>query len=147
MEELESHGYVAVSIAHAWETPFFITRDNGIRAFDPRNDEFRLRSEERVRALNLQRRMVMTHDQIGAMGHSFGGTASHEACLSDPRCKAGVNMDGVRFSGNLERNLTRPFMFFHHDNPAADNKTPNRLYFERAEDAAYLLMVRGARQA
>jgi len=197
MEELASHGYVAISVAHAYETPFFVTRDGKIRAFDPRNDEFRLRGEERAWALDLQQRMVMTHDRealealflqiaatrpkmveslgiwaadisfvidrlgamnggdgffagrltarIGVLGHSFGGAASHEACLSDPRCQAGVNLDGVRFSGELEENLTRPFMFVHHDNPAADNKTPNRLYFERAESAAYLLIVRGTR--
>jgi len=197
MEELASHGYVVVSVAHAYETPFFITRDGGIRAFDPRNDEFRLRGEERARALGLQRQIVMTHDgeeseslfrqiaatrpkmveslgiwtadisfvidqleamnrgdgffggrladSIGVLGHSFGGAASHEACLRDPRCTAGVNLDGVRFSDELEKNLTRPFMFVHHDNPTAENKTPNRNYFERAENSAYLLMVRGTR--
>jgi predicted dienelactone hydrolase len=197
MEELASHGYVVLSVAHAYETPFFITRDGGIRAFDPRNAEFRLRGEERARALDLQRRMVNTHDEekiealfreiattrpkmveslkiwtadisfvmdrleamnrgdgffggrltdsIGVMGHSFGGATAHEVCLGDPRCTAGINLDGVRFSGDLDVTLTRPFMFLHHDNPTADNKTPNRLYFERSEYPAYLLLVRGTR--
>lgn len=197
MEELASHGYVAVSIAHAYETPYFITPDGGIRAFDPNNHEFRLRGEERVRALDLQRRMVMTDDQeeiealfrqiaatrpkmveslgiwsadisfvidrmeamnrgdgffagrltdkIGVMGHSFGGAASHDACLTDARCMAGVNLDGVRFRVALEEDLKRPFMFVHHDNPTAVNKTPNRFYFQRAKSTVYLLMVRGTR--
>ena len=45
----------------------------------------------------------------------------------------------------LDRNLTRPFMFMHHNNPTAANKTPNGLFFDRAEATAYLILVRGTR--
>jgi len=198
MEELASHGYVTVSVAHAFETPFFITRNGGIRAFDPRNEEFRLRGAERARALGLQQQIVGTHDRrklkelfrkiadarpkmveslqlwsedirfvfdelerldrgegrfgarldterIGVLGHSFGGATAHQVCVTDARCKAGVNLDGVRFGDVRDGALTRPFMFVHHDNPHATNKTPNRVYFDSSEQPAYLVLVRGTR--
>jgi predicted dienelactone hydrolase len=198
MEELASHGYVALSVGHPYETPYALTRKGFILGFDPYNAEFRLRGEERARALDIERRLVMTHDRdeieallrqhadsrpkmleslriwtddirfvideleamsdgkgpfgsrldtgrIGVLGHSFGGAASHQACLTDARCKAGVNLDGLGIGDAIERNLTVPFMFVHHDNPGAVNKTPNLLFFERAEGAAYLLWVRGTR--
>jgi hypothetical protein len=36
-------------------------------------------------------------------------------------------------------------MFMHHDNVGAKNKTINRLFFERAENDAYLIVIEGTR--
>jgi predicted dienelactone hydrolase len=84
-------------------------------------------------------------ERIGVLGHSFGGAAAQQLCLVDARCKAGVNLDGLGVGDALDVRLARPFMFVHHDNPAASNKTPNLLYFERSRAPAYLLVVRGTR--
>lgn len=198
MEELASHGYVVASVAHAFETPCMPADDGGIVAFDPRNEEFRLRGEERRRTLDLERELIRTQDprmierllrrifearpktleslaiwcadirfvvdemerwnegdgmfagrldtaRLGVLGHSFGGTAAGETCLQDPRFRAGINFDGLQLGSMLDRNLTRPFLFVHHDNPAVRGATPNRWAFEGAESAAYLLVVRGTR--
>jgi len=67
MEELASHGYVVASIAHAYETSYLIDSQGELRGFDPYNAEFRLRGEEREKALPLQRDMVAT-DELDELG-------------------------------------------------------------------------------
>jgi predicted dienelactone hydrolase len=62
MEELASHGYVAVSIGHAYETPYFIEMDGTLRAFDPFNEEYQLRSTERKAAKHIEQKIVQTQD-------------------------------------------------------------------------------------
>lgn len=198
MEELASHGYIVVSIGHAYETSHFPEEDGSIKAFDPRNEEFRLRGLERNNALDIQRRISNTEDRqeletllrelfklrpktieslhiwaddisfvidkleemnrgsgffggkldttrIGVLGHSFGGAASAQVCLTDKRCKAGINIDGLQLGELIYKNLTRPFMFVHHDNLEAKNRTPNRFFFERVDNTAYLLLIKGTR--
>ena len=198
MQELASHGYIVVSIGHAYETSHFLKEDGSIKAFDPRNEEFRLRGLERKNTLDIQRRISQTEDRqeletllrelsrlrpktvesldiwaddisfvidkldemnhgsgffggkldtarIGVFGHSFGGAASAQACLTDRRCKAGINIDGLQLGDLIYKNLTRPFMFVHHDNVEAKNRTPNRFFFERVDNTAYLLLIKGTR--
>lgn len=197
MEDLASHGYVAVSIGHAYETPYFIRADGSIRAFDPRNEEFRRRGIERRNALHLERQLTLTRDRrrleslireisqarpkslesvqiwaddirstidelerinrgngplagrldmdrVAAVGHSFGGAAAGQACLVDPRCKAGINIDGLQLGDMMDVPLKRPFLFVHHDNANARNKTPNVVFFEKAEAPAYLMVIKGS---
>ena len=49
-------------------------------------------------------------DNIGMLGHSFGG-AAFEAVYSNPRIKAGVNMDGTLFITKDRDDMKKPFMF------------------------------------
>jgi len=42
----------------------------------------------------------------------------------------------------LDHPLSRPFMFIHHDNTQAANKTPNRLHHERAIGPSYLIRIK-----
>lgn len=197
MEELASHGYVAVSVGHAFETSHFIRSDGTLRVFPLDNEELRARGMERAAAIDLQRELNGTTDparlqtliraiaavrpktllslqtwvedigfvidrleamnaegpfkgrldfgHIGVVGHSFGGTAAGEACLADPRCRAGVNLDGLQLGGMLDRPLGHPFMFVHHDNEGAANKLINLPFFEAARDTCYMVMIRGTR--
>jgi len=198
MEELASHGYIAISIGHAHETPYFVESDGSMRAFDPFNEEYQLRSAERKAAKHIEHKIVQTQnrqeldmlfraicaqrpksiesvriwatdisftidelekmdsdngmfagrldtDRIGVLGHSMGGTASGQVCLTDQRCKAGINMDGMQLGDMIERNLSCPFMFMHHDNTGARNKMLNRIFFEQSEGPAYLVLIRGTR--
>jgi predicted dienelactone hydrolase len=197
MEDLASHGYVVVSIGHAYETPYFVEADGSIRPFDPRNEAFRARGAERGKALPLTAQLTLTRDRgrleallraisevrpesvksvhiwaddisstidelerldrgegpmagrldldrIAAIGHSFGGAASGQACLDDERCKAGVNIDGLQLGSMIDRPLRRPFMFIHHDNRNAVNKAPNITFFEAAEAPSYLMIIEGS---
>jgi dienelactone hydrolase len=196
MEDLASHGYVAVSVGHSYETPYLIQADGHIRAFDPRNEEFRLRGAERGAAFKVEQRLTQTRDpneletlvreisrlrpktvesvriwardisstideleridlgkgplagrldldRIAVLGHSFGGAAAGQASLDDARCQAGINLDGLQLGDMLDRDLLRPFLFVHHDNIGAANKTPNLVFFERAKAPAYLLTIAG----
>ncbi len=196
MQELASHGYVAVSVGHSYETPYLLQADGHVRAFDPRNEEFSLRGAERRAAFGVEQQLTQTRDpdelkslireisrlrpkavqsvhiwaddirstidelervnlgtgtlagrldmeQIAVMGHSFGGTAAGQACLDDGRCKVGVNMDGLQLGDMLDKNLSRPFLFIHHDNVAAANKAPNLVFFENATAPVYLLTIEG----
>ena len=197
MEELASHGYVAVSVGHAFETSHFYRPDGTIRTFGLDNEELKARGIERGKALDIQRRLNETDDpgelrgiiramaevrpkteqslrewvadigfcidclsalnrdgrfndrldldRIGVVGHSFGGAASGQACLDDPRCRAGINLDGLQLGDMLDRPLERPFLFVHHDNEGAKNKLINLPFFESAKDTCYLVLVRGTR--
>jgi predicted dienelactone hydrolase len=197
MEELTSHGYVAVSVGHAFETSHFIRSDGTLRTFPLDNEELRARGKERAAASDIQRELNETADtarlrtlvraiaaarpktllslrtwvedigfvidrlaamnaegqfkgrldlgRIGVVGHSFGGAAAGEACLIDPQCRCGVNLDGLQLGGMLDHQLERPFMFVHHDNEGAANKLINLPFFEAAQDTCYMAMVRGTR--
>ncbi len=62
MEELASHGYVAVSVGHAFETSHFIRSDGTLRTFPLDNEELRVRGMERAAATDLQRELNETTD-------------------------------------------------------------------------------------
>jgi dienelactone hydrolase len=62
MEELASHGYVAVSVGHAFETPYFVRPDGTVQAFDPRNAEFAKRGHERNQSYRIQQQLTTTRD-------------------------------------------------------------------------------------
>lgn len=47
--------------------------------------------------------------RVGMFGHSFGGSTAAEACRTDARVKAGLNMDGT-FFGDLEGEVHVPFL-------------------------------------
>lgn len=195
MEELASHGYFTVSIGHSFETNSITKPDGTIIRFDPLNPEFRLRSVERQKTLDLERAITQTSDpekidflikeimkarpkmleslsiwtddisfvidslekinnkvfggkldlkHIGVIGHSFGGTASGQACLKDSRITAGINMDGLQIGDMLEKNINKPFIFMHHDNQHAINRAPNINFFRRAEGPAYLISIKNS---
>jgi predicted dienelactone hydrolase len=62
MEELASHGYVAASIGHSFETNSVTKPDGRVVRFDPRNPEFMLRGRERQAGLPVERAIVETTD-------------------------------------------------------------------------------------
>jgi len=91
---------------------------------------------------NFQNKLDLKH--IGVIGYSFGGAASGQACLSDARITAGINMDGLQVGDMIDKNIDKPFLFMHHDNLQAPNKTPNINLFQRAQGAAYLMVIEGS---
>jgi predicted dienelactone hydrolase/ketosteroid isomerase-like protein len=46
LEDLASHGYVVVSVGHAYESALFIKPGGGVLVFDPQNDAYRARIAE-----------------------------------------------------------------------------------------------------
>ncbi len=52
--------------------------------------------------------------RLGAMGHSFGGVTAAEFCRVDPRCKAGLNLDGIpQYGAMLDNGAERPFLMIY----------------------------------
>ncbi|MEK6322549.1 MAG: hypothetical protein AABN33_12810 [Acidobacteriota bacterium] len=72
--------------------------------------------------------------RIGVFGMSFGGATAGQVCAVDQRCKAGINLDGMQSGDLIDHPMERPFMFMQSE--AARNI--NRLFFERANNAAYI---------
>ncbi len=50
--------------------------------------------------------------RMGVLGMSFGGATAGEICLSDARCKAGLNLDGGQFGDIVDHPLSAPFLYF-----------------------------------
>lgn len=89
---------------------------------------------------------IMDVNRIGVMGYSKGGAAAGQYCLkADDRCKAGINLGGFMFADIVEQNLKKPFMIMEHIEPWAPNGLPiGELFFQRAENSAYMVAIRDA---
>jgi ketosteroid isomerase-like protein/pimeloyl-ACP methyl ester carboxylesterase len=87
---------------------------------------------------------VLDLERIGVLGHSLGGAASGQITLTDPRVKAGINIDGFQFGDMIDRPLAKPFMFMGAQRRwAGDSTIANDLFFQRAEGSAYLVLISG----
>ncbi len=54
--------------------------------------------------------------RVGEIGMSFGGSTTGGLCMYDPRCAAGVNLDGADFHLTpLDADIPVPFLMFHSD--------------------------------
>lgn len=82
--------------------------------------------------------------RVGVMGFSLGGANAGQFCVSDSRCRAGINLDGFMFGEILDSNLSIPFMFIHSENPELEPGLAGALFYERAENSAYMLQFAGA---
>jgi predicted dienelactone hydrolase len=59
--------------------------------------------------------------RVGVFGHSLGGATAAQFCHDDPRCKAGIDIDGAPRGGVVQSGIRRPFMFLLSDHgDAAD---------------------------
>ena len=65
--------------------------------------------------------------RVGAFGHSFGGAAVAEFCRRDPRCRAGVNIDGAPHGPVIQAGLRQPFMLLLSDHSAEAGPDTDRI--------------------
>ncbi len=86
-----------------------------------------------AKKLNLKR--------IGIFGMSFGGATAGQVCAVDKRCRAGINLDGLQSGDLINRPMERPFMFMQSE----DAGNINRLFFDRAKNDAYYVIVKGTK--
>jgi predicted dienelactone hydrolase len=139
-EDLASHGYVVVAFDAPYRTGRVVFPDGRVIVETPENNPelcavregsardlcinrllaawtadiaFAL---ERLELLNgsdpsgrFTRRLDMTH--VGVFGHSFGGAQAAQFCNDDPRCKAGIDIDGAPLGSVLQAKIRQPFMF------------------------------------
>lgn len=54
-------------------------------------------------------------DEVGVFGHSFGGASALQFCHDDPRCRAGIDIDGRLFGNAVQTGLDKPFLFLMSD--------------------------------
>ena len=89
-------------------------------------------------------------ERVGAVGHSFGGAQAAEFCRLDPRCKVGVDLDGLLLSDVIRSGLHQPFLFLLSEH-RGENDTESRqimadlrsVYGRMPEGVGAFLKIRG----
>ena len=87
---------------------------------------------------------------VGEIGMSFGGSTTGGICMVDPRCGAGVNLDGGDYDFRpFNRNVPAPFLMLYSDldvlaalvsgDPEASGHGYNDFSYERHETAGLLV--------
>lgn len=134
MEELASHGYVAVAVSHpyvGWDVfpagGFLKSIDWGLDADDPARARA---ADDRLAdllagdvALLLQRLVELDAadpdgrftdrldlDRLAILGHSRGGSTVARTCTTDPRLDACVILDNIGPDREMETGIPRPQM-------------------------------------
>lgn len=133
-EELASHGYVVVAVDHPLNAARVLLSDGTVLRSDRsgtlnnleatsaaatkaawgkeldlwlQDDRFVLDQLQAGNATRFSNRLDMT--RVGAVGHSFGGSASFNLLGQDPRVKSAVNLDGWVFQG-LDHRTNQPIL-------------------------------------
>ncbi|MCY8666225.1 dienelactone hydrolase family protein [Bacillus haynesii] len=127
-EHLASHGYIAVAIDHTYSTMATAFPDgrvtgltteqfmNGVSENSSKlgniwtqDADFVIRQLDQLNRDAFEGKIDM--DNIGMMGHSFGGATAFNAAYSNPGIKAGINMDGSLYNVNGKQAISKPFLF------------------------------------
>jgi len=140
-EDLASHGYIVVGFDAPYRTFVVVLPDNRVVIRPPTNDPENLQADQANRLINRLLPMwtsdtafVVTQlghlnaadpsgkftgrldmQRLGMFGHSFGGATALQFCHDDPRCKAGIDIDGAPYGSVVQEGLKRPFMFIFSD--------------------------------
>lgn len=130
-ENLASEGYIVVAIDFTYSTSATIFPDGKTTYYDApanttelKNDLMKVWTEDIEFVINQFEKInsgditsifkgKIDFENLGICGHSFGGGASFLVSNSDPRIKAGVNMDGslYRFENMTISDIsTKPFL-------------------------------------
>lgn len=81
-------------------------------------------------------------DQVGLIGHSWGGAVVAQAAAQDSRFKAAINMDGAQWGSLIDTVLHTPFLAMYADRDYDSFFTPNFAVYEKvAKDDCYELMI------
>ncbi|AKG36268.1 alpha/beta hydrolase family protein [Paenibacillus durus] len=137
-ENLASHGYIVAAIDHTYSTAATAFSDGRITGFTTElsakdvHDKARAIGEiwtqdvefvlSRLEALNAGRiesdfKGKIDLDNVGIMGHSFGGATAYNAAYTMDKIKAGINMDGTLLELDRDQ-INKPFMFLQSDDSA-----------------------------
>jgi predicted dienelactone hydrolase len=96
----------ATELMGAWvaDVEFVLDRLQGLNAGDP--------------AGQFTGRLDLAH--VGIAGHSLGGATAAQFCHDDPRCKAGIDIDGMPFGSVIHDGVKQPFFFLMSDHSGED---------------------------
>jgi pimeloyl-ACP methyl ester carboxylesterase len=122
LSDIASHGYVVVGIQRPYNAMMTTFADGRVIPMSPEasaKDNVQYWSEDTAFVVDELEKLAsdsgmfggrLDLTRLGVFGHSFGGAASAEFCLDDPRCVAGINFDGS-LSGDVEKaGVRQPFM-------------------------------------
>jgi pimeloyl-ACP methyl ester carboxylesterase len=89
--------------------------------------------------------------RLGMFGHSFGGAQALQFCHDDPRCKAGIDIDGAPYGSVVQDGLKQPFMFILSDHsrelsdPASTKiRADFQSIYDRLPNGRLFITIRGA---
>jgi predicted dienelactone hydrolase len=89
--------------------------------------------------------------RVGVFGHSFGGAAALQFCHEDPRCKAGIDVDGAPHGSVIQAGGDRPFMILlsdhsHESDPEGSQILANMqsIYDRLPQNGRAFVQIRGA---
>lgn len=86
--------------------------------------------------------------KVGVIGFSKGGAAAGQFCISDNRCKAGINLSGFMFGDAVDNAFTKPFMIMESVEPSCPDCDPIcDVFYENSLNAAYMVRINDARHA
>jgi predicted dienelactone hydrolase len=86
--------------------------------------------------------------KVGDWGHSFGGATALGLCQTDPRCHAGVDMDGTPTNNELTVPVLKPFMFITEDYSKGCDQgcaAMRQVFLNTKAGEAYSLAIAGTR--
>ena len=136
IEDMVSHGYVVLGITNTYSAPVVRFPDGRVAhhladASFPRGPSQAVRSAgnrmvkvwaadirfaiDSLAQMNSDTKSLFhgrfNLSRVGLFGQSFGGAAAAEACSTDSRCKAAVDIDGNLFGDVLNEGIKQPFLF------------------------------------
>jgi pimeloyl-ACP methyl ester carboxylesterase len=153
-EDLASHGYIVVGSDSPYSTFVIVFPDGRVVGRSEQGSPgeaapFKQRSDRadrlvtiwsndtrfivnRLEQLNAsdssgQFRGRLDLQAVGVFGHSFGGATALQFCRDEPRCKAGIDVDGAPFGGVVQTGLSKPFMFLLADHSEESDSIGNSI--------------------
>ena len=176
-EDLASHGYVVVGFDAPYRTFVVVLPDNRVVTRAPANNPENLPGDQADRLINgllpmwtSDTKFVVSQleqlnaadpsgkftgrldlQRLGMFGHSFGGATALQFCHDDPRCKAGIDIDGAPYGSVVQEGVKQPFLFILSDHsgelsdPASKQILANiRSIDDRLSNGRSLITIRGA---
>jgi predicted dienelactone hydrolase len=149
-EDLASHGYVVVSFDAPYRTVITAFPDGRV-AIRPAGGDFDRMPSSTTQHLATQVMNVWIADvkfvldrlqelqvndptgrfkgrfdmqKVGVAGHSLGGATAAQFCHDDPRCAAGIDIDGMPFGNVIRDGLRQPFFFLLSDHGRESGSEP-----------------------
>jgi predicted dienelactone hydrolase len=178
-EDLASHGYIVVGFDAPYRTFVVVLPDRRVVIRPPTNDpededmeagqanrlinrllpmwtsdtKFVVSQLERLNAADPSGKFTGRLDmqRLGMFGHSFGGAQALQFCHDDPRCKAGIDIDGAPYGSVVQEGLKQPFMFILSDHSRELSDPASRQIgadiqsiYGRLPNGRLLITIRGA---
>jgi len=150
-EDLASHGYIVVSLDAPYRTVITAFPDGRVATRASGGDFDRMLPSSATQHLATQLMSVWIADlkfvldqllelnandpagrfkgkfdmqNVGIAGHSLGGATAAQFCHDDPRCAAGIDIDGMPFGNVIQDGIHRPFFFLMSDHSRESGSEP-----------------------